>query len=366
MSDNRRYAGALSAIANGIADVWRSRRVQPPELDSERMDGSWCLITGASSGLGFETAAILLRRGANLIVASRSAGPELLRRLRERVVEAEGVRSAGTTPEIEAIPTDLASLESVEALVTELERRGRRFAVVVFNAGAVASRARRTQDGFDEMLQINYLSNHLLATRLVESGCVDLSASAANGRPARFVFVSSEAHRSSPDVPETDLLDIGGYGMRESVRWYAYSKLLLTAFTEELSRLYNPNDETRLTVLTMCPGAMRTGIAGDAPGILQPLIRLVLRLAFPGPEKSARMVAHLASSPRFNSTSGLYFHLSSRKERDARARDPELGARLWRETEGVFADQADRGRVTARPPLSSFSRNGVLRGPLRT
>ena len=342
MSDSRRYGGTLSAVTNGIADVWRSRRVRPPEANNERMDGSWCLITGASSGLGFETAVILLRRGANLVVASRSAGPELVRRLRERVVEAEGVRSAGKTPAIEAIPTDLASLGSVEALVEELERRGRQFAVVVFNAGAVASRDRRTEDGFDEMLQINYLSNHLLATRLIESGRVDLGASASNGSPARFVFVSSEAHRSSPDVPGTDLLDIGGYGMGESVRWYAYSKLLLTAFTEELSRLHNPNGETRLTVLTMCPGAMRTGITRDAPGILQPLIRFLLRLTFPGPERSARMVAHLAISPQFNSTSGLYFHLSSRKEKDARARDPQLGARLWREAEEVLADRVGR------------------------
>ncbi|MFW6313813.1 MAG: SDR family NAD(P)-dependent oxidoreductase, partial [Spirochaetota bacterium] len=321
MSANRRYDGALSAVANGVADIWRSRREQPPESNSERLDGSWCLITGASSGLGFETAVRLLHRGADLVVASRSAGPELVRRLRDRVEEEKAVRSAGTTPKIEAIAMDLASFESVEALVEELERRGRQFAVVVFNAGAVASRARRTEDGFDEMLQVNYLSNHLLAKRLIESGCVDLAPAAEDARPARparparFVFVSSEAHRSSPDVRETALFEIGAYGMRESVRWYAYSKLLLTAFTEELSRLHNPNDEIRLTVLTMCPGAMRTGIARDAPRILQPLIRPVLRLTFPGPDKSAKMLAHLAVSPEFSSCSGLYFHLSTRKEK---------------------------------------------------
>ena len=327
----------MSAVVNGISDIWRSRRDHPPQDSGERMNGSWCLITGASSGLGFETAVRLLHRGASLTVASRSAGPELVRRLRARV-EAEGDRrSAGAAPEVEAIAMDLASFASVESFLEELESRGRRFATVVFNAGAVASRARRTEDGYDEMLQVNFLSNHLLATRLIESGRIELAVSAGNGRPARFVFVSSEAHRSSPDVPEADLFEIGNYGMGQSVRWYAYSKLFLTAFTEELSRLHNPDDRVRLTVLTMCPGAMRTGIARDAPSILQPLIRLALRLAFPGPEKSAEMLAHLAASPEFDSHTGLYFHLSTRKEKDVRARDPELAARVWRETKEVLA-----------------------------
>ena len=338
MSENRRYGGALSAVANGIADIWRSRRDDPPEDDGERMDGRWCLITGASSGLGFEAAVLMLQRGANLIVASRSADAELVRRLRERVGGEADSQSTRTIPEIEAISMDLARFASVDAFVEEIARRERTIEIVVFNAAAVASRARRTEDGFDEMLQINYLSNHLLATRLIESGRVDLSASEGGARPARFVFVSSEAHRSSPDVPETDLFEIGDYGMGESVRWYAYSKLLLTAFTEELSRVHNRDNETSLTVLTMCPGAMRTGIARDAPGVLQPLIRLALRLAFPGPEKSARMLAHLAVSPEFNSQTGLYFHLSTRKEKDARARDSELRTRLWQETTDVFSD----------------------------
>lgn len=163
VSDGR-YGGALSAVVNGLRDVVRSRRqgeTNGRQLGrrrslrgvGERMDGAWCLVTGASSGLGFETAVRLIERGANLVVASRSAGPELVRRLRERA-------AARNEPAIEAITLDLANLASVEAFVDEIARRGHRLDVVVFNAGVVRVGARTTTDGFDEMLQVNYLANH--------------------------------------------------------------------------------------------------------------------------------------------------------------------------------------------------------------
>lgn len=340
-----RYGGPVSAVLNGLRDVVRSRRQaetsgpQPdPRGDAERVDGAWCLVTGASSGLGFETAVRLIERGANLLVASRSAGPDLVQRLRERT-------SVPNEPAIEAVPLDLASLASVDAFVEEIARRNHRFGVVVFNAGVVSAGARTTVDGFDEMLQVNYLANHALATQLVRRGCVAVSTETADssdafgdtGRPPRFVFVSSEAHRSAPDVPAIDPFAVGAYGVRESMRWYGYSKLLLTAFTGELARRHAVESEQPLTVLTMCPGAMSTSIARDAPRSLQPLIRLVFRLFFPGPERSAETLAHLACSPTLDQSSGRYYHLGTEKEKDPRAHDPELAGRLWNEAERAVA-----------------------------
>lgn len=348
VSDGR-YGGALSAVVNGLRDVVRSRRQgetngrqldrrRGPRGDAERMDGAWCLVTGASSGLGFETAVRLIERGANLVVASRSAGPDLVQRLRER-------GAARNELAIEAIPIDLASLASVEAFVDEIARRGHRLDVVVFNAGVVRAGARTTTDGFDEMLQVNYLANHALAMGLLRRNCIAFPAGASDasgdtGRPPRFVFVSSEAHRSAPDVPATDPYAVGAYGVRESMRWYGYSKLLLTTFTGELARRHSLQSEQPLTVLTMCPGAMSTSIARDAPRVLQPLIRIVFRLFFPGPERSAETLAHLACSPGFDRSSGRYYHLGDEKEKDPRAQDPELAGRLWDEAERAVAAAA--------------------------
>ncbi|MFW5884520.1 MAG: SDR family NAD(P)-dependent oxidoreductase [bacterium] len=359
-SADRRYGGALSALAAGVGDVVRSRRraegrrggSRParggnrPGRD-EHMEGAWCLVTGASSGLGFEAAVRLLDRGANLIVASRSAGPDLVRRLRKRVGARAGAADPGADaaaapgsdpasrdePVIEAVPVDLASLASVAELVDELVRRGHRLDVVVLNAGLVRAQNRTTADGFDEMLQVNYLANHALATRLVSRGCVRFPGGSDAVRPPRFVVVSSEAHRSAPDVPTGAPFAVGAYGMRESMRWYGYSKLLLTTFTEELARRHPLDGEQPLTVLTMCPGAMSTSIARDAPQVLQPLIRLVFRLFFPDPERSAETLVHLASSPELDRATGRYYHLGGEKAKDARAYDRKLAARLWDETE---------------------------------
>jgi len=175
-----------------------------------------------------------------------------------------------------------------------------------------------------------------------------VGASDDTARPPRFVFVSSEAHRSAPDVPAEDPLTVGPYGVRESMRWYGYSKLLLTTFTAELARRHPLHGEQPLTVLTMCPGAMSTAIARDAPRVLQPLIRLVFRLFFPGPEASAETLAHLACSSELSRATGRYYHLGRERPADPRSRDEKLAGRLWDEAEQAIADATSAPRTRHR------------------
>ncbi len=363
-----RYGGAFSSVIAGIGDLFTARRTEPLLREEDRIDGKSCLVTGASSGLGFAVACELVRRGGRVVVASRTAGTELAERIHETVGRTRAADAAG----VQAEPLDLSRLESVADFVERLKEQELRLDIAVFNAAVVAARSRETPDGFDEMVQVNFLGTYLLVRKLLEAGVIATGHGGA-GRP-RLVFVSSEAHRSSPDISPENPVAVEPYGMSGSMRYYGYSKLLLTTFTEELARRLGHGTAPRIedefeddsvdnsgnrpglalrngprhaapdndgegpaaSVLTLCPGAMNTGIAREAPGIFQPLLRGVFNLFFRSPEEAAAPVVYLAVSPEIERRTGDYLHLTTRKEKDPRALDPETGARLWRQSERLL------------------------------
>ncbi len=373
-----RYGGAFSSVVSGIGDLFTARRAEPLLRKEDRIDGRSCLVTGASSGLGFAVACELVRRGGRVIVASRTAGTELVERIRGAVgdtgagvggggrttgaVAAAGPAGAHTASagSVQAEPLDLGRFESVVDFVGRLQEQEIRLDIAVFNAGVVAAQSRETPDGFDEMLQVNFLGKYLLVRKLLEGGVIAGDADPGGGAQSRglgesggsgagggargdarprLVFVSSEAHRSSPDIDPENPVGVEPYGMSGSMRYYGYSKLLLTTFTEELERRLNHRDGDRTdgvgpaaSVLTLCPGAMNTGIAREAPAIFQPLLRGVFNLFFRSPEAAAEPVVYLAVSPEIEGRTGVYLHLTTPKEKDLRALDPETGARLWRQS----------------------------------
>jgi len=279
----------VSAALAGIADAFRRGDRIGTLSREDRLDGLTALVTGGSSGLGFATAIALAGRGARVIVASRSAGPDLESRLRREL----GDFAAGGS--IRAIPLDLSRFNSVTEFIRLLEREGRSIHLLVSNAGMVSAGLRHTPDGFDEMLQVNYLGPYLLVRKLLAH---DLLASSPQRR-SRLIFVSSEAHRSAPDPDPAALFSLPPYGMS---------------------------------------GAMSTNIAREAPALLQPLLSLVFALLFPSPRRAAEPVEFLAASRRVEGRSGLYLQLMSEKDKDPRARNPELGAEVWRQSAAVLQD----------------------------
>ena len=140
------------------------------------MIGRVCAITGASSGLGFETALELARMGATVAMLCRSS--ERGEAARERVVQ----RSANA--DVHVVRCDHADLDSVRAAAANLQRRFDALHVLVNNAGLMLSQREITIDGVEHTFQVNHLSAFLLTTLLRER----LSAALRAG--------SSPSHRS--------------------------------------------------------------------------------------------------------------------------------------------------------------------------
>lgn len=287
----------LRATLAGLRD--RLRPTARLELGpDERLDGRTAVVTGGNRGLGLAIAEQLAARGARLILACRSGGPEAAAALRERT----------GNPEVEALPVDLADRDSVAGLISALAERAPSIDRLVLNAALVPLESRPTAAGFDEMFHVNFLAAVELVEGLRARGCLRSSVA---GRPARVVVVSSEAHRSG----EPDMARFGRYepyGTKAVMAHYGRNKLYLTAYAWALAAAHDPAE---LGVFTLCPGAVATDLAREAPKWMQVVLAPTMRLLFQPPAVAAEPAVYLACAAGLDGQTQRYFHMH-------RPRDP--------------------------------------------
>ena len=138
-----------------------------------RMIGKTALITGATSGTGFYTAAELARRGARVFVTGRdeTRGLEAIAELR---------RLAGHD-EVEFIGADASSVEDNVTLAEELSRRITSLDILINNAGGVFAERGETDEGFERSLALNFIGPVILTQHLLRL----LGRSRSGGRSGR-------------------------------------------------------------------------------------------------------------------------------------------------------------------------------------
>ena len=328
-----RLANPVRATLKGILDLGVARGRDRPRLrPGERVDGLTALVTGASSGLGFATTVDLARRGATVLMADCRGLPQAQERAR-RMCNAD---------RFAALHVDLSDLDSIERLCDELVRREARLDRVILNAAIVPAEIRTTRQGLSELFVVNYLSSFLLLRRLLRAGIVENALFASPGSPRsrrpRIIFVSSEAHRWAVDLDLVDIAKTPGYSLGRVVAVYGYYKLMTTTLAQELDRRLNPPGQLNVPVLSLCPGAMNTGIAREAPRLIKPLIQIVMRLCFQDPFRADEPVLYLACSEEAETRTGIYLHQMVRKAVDPRASDPRAGRSLWERSEALLAE----------------------------
>ncbi len=280
------------------------------------MRGRVCAVTGASSGLGFETALALARMGATVALLCRSE--QRGAQARERIAALTG------SSDLHVVHCDHANLDTVRAAAAELLERFDALHVLVNNAGLMLMQRRITVDELEETFQVNHLGAFLLTTLLRER----LAASA----PARVVTVSSAAHRYAP-LDFDDLQLVRAY---DGWTAYARSKLANVLFTYELARRL---DGSGVTANALHPGMVRTAFGHDTAGVMRALMTLSQLPPFGvSPRRGARTQVWLASAPEVQDVSGRYF-VRGRARRSSRAsRDRDAQGRLWAASEQMLAE----------------------------
>ncbi|MER7245200.1 oxidoreductase [Kribbella sp. NPDC000426] len=183
--------------------------------DIPDLSGKLALVTGATSGLGYETALELLRHGADVLVAARN--PEKAAQAAETLTQ-----KAGRAPIV--LELDLADLASVEKAAGEVSTSYERLDLLINNAGVMAPPYRETVDGFELQIGTNHLGHFALTGRLMPLLV----------QGSRVVTVSSFMHKTVRGISEADLRrPAGSYRKWES---YGKSKLANLLFTLELDR----------------------------------------------------------------------------------------------------------------------------------
>jgi len=226
--------------------------------DVPDQSGRTAVVTGASSGLGLETARVLAARGATVVLACRDTG---------KAGRAAGqIRAQAGRADVRVVRLDLASLASVREAAGEIRAACARLDLLINNAGVMAVPGQRTEDGFERTLATNHLGPFAL-TGLVLGRLLDTPGS-------RVVTVSSIGHRMGTGTMHFDDLQ-SERGYRP---WPAYyqSKLANLLFTYELqSRVAAAR--AGLAALAAHPGNARTELWRHTPWLTRTLYRPGLR-----------------------------------------------------------------------------------------
>jgi NAD(P)-dependent dehydrogenase (short-subunit alcohol dehydrogenase family) len=268
--------------------------------------GKTVLITGATSGIGLESARAIAAQGAHVVVGARDA-------TRGSAVVDE-LRANGGSAEL--ILVDVASLASVKRAAERFATEHPRLDVLVNNAGIIAMKRRVNADGHELTWATNFLG--LVALTRALQGPLE----AAGG--ARVVNVSSRAQKGGR-IAWDDLELERGY---TSWRAYAQSKLAVVLWTREFAKRY-----PHLAANAMHPGAIATNIWNVLPGFARALVARIL----PPATKGAAPVVRLATSPDVEGVSGRYFDRYKDVPPSPAALVDADGVRLWSYAENAIA-----------------------------
>jgi NAD(P)-dependent dehydrogenase (short-subunit alcohol dehydrogenase family) len=266
------------------------------------MTGRVCVVTGASAGIGAETAVGLARLGATVAVVGRD---------QERTAEtARRVGDAG--PPATTHLADFSDLADVRRLAADLLDQHPKIHVLVNNAGLKVAKKALSKDGFEMTIAVNHLAPYLL-TRL-------LLPRLQESTTARIVNVASTAHRAG----FFNLDDLNFDRRRwDSFRAYNESKIANILFTRELARRV-----TRSGVAANClhPGSVRTQLFRESGFI--PFIMKTLP-GFQTAEGGAQTSIWLASDPAAADLHGEYVVRKKVHRASRQARNDDLARRLW-------------------------------------
>ncbi len=249
------------------------------------MKNKICLVTGATSGIGYITALELARKGAVVILHGRNEK-------KLQVTQKQIAKETGNS-HIYLLQADFSSLDEVRKAADQVNNDYKQIDVLVNNAGLILGSKRQVSpDGYELTIAINHLSPFAF-TKLI----FDRIAASDDGR---IINVASEAHRAAgPDFED--------FNMEQSYsgfKAYGNSKLYNIMFTTELAKRLT--DYPNLSTYSLHPGTVATNFSASAGGLTNLVFKL-FRPFLTSSEKGAQTSIYLASANEIPARSGSYF-----------------------------------------------------------
>lgn len=279
------------------------------------MAGKVAVITGANSGIGFETAKALAKKNATVIMACRNLS---------KAEEAKGkILQSNPSAKIETFHINTAVLQSVAKFALEFSKKFNRLDLLINNAGIMMSPFEETVDGFENQLATNYIGHFALTGRLMQ-----LLLKTQN---SRIVSLSSLSYKWA-DIQFDDLHFRKGYDKKKA---YGQSKRACLVFAYELQRrLSKTNSSTKS--LAAHPGLSNTNLDRYFNPIIRPLGALFLQKQ----EKGAYPILYAALEETLKG--GEYIGPDGFQEMrgnptmvdsDDKSKDEDIALKLWKVSE---------------------------------
>ena len=288
--------------------IANARMVQ--KTTDARMDGRVCIITGATSGVGYQAARRLAQGGAQLVLVCRNS--EKAARVREEFQCEYAVQ-------IDFLKADFSKLDEVREAAGRILVNYPRIDVLINNTGLHNTHRTLTGDGFETVLCVNHLASFLL-TRLLLSRLIESA-------PARIIQVNSQGHRFGG----LDLNDLNWERRRyKGLQAYGASKVAQLLTVWELSDRLNGSG---VTINAMHPGEVRTNIGMNNEFLYRWYQRYIIWWILKDPEISGNAIYYLAAAPEMGKVSGRFFNQTIDEKPAPHALDRSLGKRVWSKSE---------------------------------
>lgn len=280
------------------------------KITAASMEGRWCVLTGATSGVGHQAARRLAQGGASLILVCRN--PEKALHVKQELERDYAIA-------VKTVTADFSSFKEVRRAAAEILERFTRIDVLINNAGLHNTRRILVENGIEMVFGVNHLASflftRLLLPRILESA------------PARIIQVNSEGHRfggldlSDLDWGKRRYRGLQGYGASKTAQL-----LTVWEFAEHLQG-------SGVTINAMHPGNVRTMIGMNNGRIYRWYQRYILWPLLKDSVISGNAIYYLAAAPEMAGVSGKFFNLTVEEKPAPHALDRSVGKQIWKISE---------------------------------
>ncbi|AEV29109.1 dehydrogenase of unknown specificity, short-chain alcohol dehydrogenase like protein [Sphaerochaeta pleomorpha str. Grapes] len=292
---------------SNIGAMLKNNKAAPKE-EYKDFHGQLVVITGATSGIGYETAKLYASHGAELLLVNRNK--EKSERLKQEIQREFNVPCT-------FFLADFAHLDQIKATADMLAGLQQDIAVLIHNAGVYNTKRRFTGDNIEEVFQINYLASFIINHRLQEK--------LRQQKHARIIFVNSEGHRFAIAGLKTDDLrwqkqhytGLKGYGSAKTAQ-------LLSMF--QFSQYFQ---NSGITINAMHPGDVKTNMGENNGRVYKLFKHLLINPKARTPVISAQALYYLGVSTEVEGVSGKFFNLTTEEIPAPHALDPIVAEKLW-------------------------------------
>ncbi|HKM06007.1 MAG TPA: SDR family NAD(P)-dependent oxidoreductase [Sphaerochaeta sp.] len=282
-----------------------------PKIENRDFKGNLVVITGATSGIGYETARLYASHGSDLLLINRNKEKS------EKLVQE--IKKDFNVPCTYFI-ADFAHLDQVHAAAEMLSNLDRDIEVLIHNAGVYNTKRRFTSDDIEEVFQVNYLASFIINHSLKEK--------LEKQKQARIILVNSEGHRFAIAGLKLDDLrwnkqhytGLKGYGSAKTAQ-------LLSMF--EFTRYY---EKSGITINAMHPGDVKTDMGENNGRLYKFFKHTMINPSARTPLLSAQALYYLGVSEELTGVNGKFFNFTTEEIPAPHALDTAVAEKLWKKS----------------------------------